>query len=170
MLVANQIVFWVDDSNGRTERILWISEDQAQVYCLDITKKSGMPIFRKVSDLLDDINRGKAVILDDDPWIKNISEIELSDTQEKKRNRAWNFVSRLISNENLPAIFNKEQRGKIMSKIAEESNVNMLYLYRQLFRYWQRGMSKNALIPDYELSGGKGKQLLDEGYIRKVGP
>lgn len=158
MLVANQIVFWVDDSNGRTERILWISEDQAQVYCLDITKKSGMPIFRKVSDLLDDINRGKAVILDDDPWIKNISEIELSDTQEKKRNRAWGFVSRLISNDNLPAIFNKEQRGKIMSKIAEESNVKVLYLYRQLFRYWQRGMSKNALIPDYELSGGKGKQ------------
>ena len=63
-----------------------------------------------------------------------------------------------------PEIYYRNQRGPLIQKIIQEYNEgrekNKLIersVYKYLRRFWQRGKVKNALLPDYANSGGKGK-------------
>lgn len=157
MIAVNQIISWHDEFKGRVDRILWISEEQNALYAIDITKKKGLPVFYHVTDVSNAIETGKATWVDDDPWSLHFFEEELSPAQREVRDKAWNIIVELTGMENEPAIFIKKQRGAMIRKVAEKHNLREYYIYRHLFRYWQRGLNKNALIPDYVFSGGKGK-------------
>ncbi len=71
------------------------------------------------------------------------------------RDRAYNAISPLLNN--YPELFDKKLRNKhiklLLNKIAEPR----LYVTRQLRRYWQRGMSPDALAPDYINCGAPGE-------------
>lgn len=157
MIAVNQIISWHDEFEGRVDRILWISEEQNALYAIDITKKKGLPVFYHVTDVSNAIENGKATWVDDDPWSLHFFEEELSPAQRDVRDKAWSIIVELTGMENEPAIFIKKQRGAMIRKVAEKHNLREYYIYRHLFRYWQRGLNKNALIPDYVFSGGKGK-------------
>ncbi|MEA4834727.1 MAG: Mu transposase C-terminal domain-containing protein [Anaeromusa sp.] len=157
MIAVNQIISWHDEFEGRVDRILWISEEQNALYAIDITKKKGLPVFYHVTDVSNAIETGKATWVDDDPWSLHFFEEELSPAQRDVRDKAWSIIVELTGMENEPAVFIKKQRGAMIRKVAEKHNLREYYIYRHLFRYWQRGLNKNALIPDYVFSGGKGK-------------
>lgn len=55
--------------------------------------------------------------------------------------------------------YTAEKRGREtkIKEIAEELNVTPTKVKKLLSRYWQRGMNKNAMLPDYANSGGKGR-------------
>nr|WP_320146316.1 Mu transposase C-terminal domain-containing protein [uncultured Anaeromusa sp.] len=157
MIAVNQIISWHDEFEGRVDRILWISEEQNALYAIDITKKKGLPVFYHVTDVSNAIETGKATWVDNDPWSLHFFEEELSPAQRDVRDKAWSIIVELTGMENEPAIFIKKQRGAMIRKVAEKHNLREYYIYRHLFRYWQRGLNKNALIPDYVFSGGKGR-------------
>lgn len=52
----------------------------------------------------------------------------------------------------------KTYRNQIFKKISEESGISLSTVKKLFSRYWQRGMSKNALLPDFINSGAKGKE------------
>lgn len=56
--------------------------------------------------------------------------------------------------------------ARINQTIAEHATTKQT-LYRLLRRYWQRGQTANALLPDFKNSGGKGKNRLSKG--KKLG-
>jgi hypothetical protein len=51
----------------------------------------------------------------------------------------------------------KSELQKIKT-IHLEKEVSINKILRLLRRYWQRGQTINALVPDYENSGGKGQK------------
>lgn len=65
-------------------------------------------------------------------------------------------------------------RSKIINQIIEEKGSTKQTIYRLARRYWQRGQTPNALIPDYKNSGAKGvKRVAQEaklGRPRKYAP
>lgn len=54
-------------------------------------------------------------------------------------------------------LLQKNGREIKIKEIAKGLNVTPTKVKKLLSRYWQRGMNKNAMLPDYANSGGRGK-------------
>ncbi len=82
---------------------------------------------------------------------------EKGSTQEIKRDQNYALIYPLISHE---LFFIPTQRGKIINEIMAQHEVTKQTLYRLARRYWQRGQTPNALLPDYRNSGAKGQKRI----------
>lgn len=162
-LFVNDLIKWEPDSeNLIIERILWIDEDYTIAFMFDINAKSGFPVSRKVSNVMEALAEGCASKLLDDPWVRIVREEDLLEKTREKRDKAWQIISGLVSQE--PSIFERNFRGSAVKECVKNYNADKTEkklaektVYAYLRRFWQRGKSKNALIGDYENSAGKGK-------------
>ncbi|MDY0190834.1 MAG: DDE-type integrase/transposase/recombinase [Desulfuromonas sp.] len=72
-----------------------------------------------------------------------------------KRDKNYDLIGPLIG-ESL--FYVPKIRSKLIAKIIEEKKTTKQNIYKLVRRYWQRGQTPNALIPDYVNSGGRGKK------------
>ena len=72
-----------------------------------------------------------------------------------KRDQNYELIKPLASE---PLFFEPKIRSKIISKIIKDTGTTKQTLYRLIRRYWQRGQTPNALIPDFMNSGAKGEK------------
>ncbi|WP_077706556.1 Mu transposase C-terminal domain-containing protein [Virgibacillus dokdonensis] len=153
MIMINQVYQNVDDENRRI-RIIELEEDH--LYWVDIDAISSMP----KKELLKNIETEKEqhrMLLISDPYARGVMEEDLTDIQIKKRNKDWEIIeSHFFPNKE--GLLKKQGRERIIKKIASECGISQYKVKQVLSRFWQRGMHKNALIPDYDKSGGKGKE------------
>ncbi|MEO1432221.1 MAG: Mu transposase C-terminal domain-containing protein [Cyanobacteria bacterium J06633_8] len=164
-LFVNDLIEWVDElGNSFIERILWIDEGYVIAFTIDINVTTGFPVSKRVSDIQEDINEGRALKLKKDPWARIVRDEDLSAKNRDVRDKYWNIISSIVNQE--PSIYYREQRGSLVKQVIEEYNNNRSdgegklierSVYTQIRRYWQRGKKKNSLLPDYTKSGGKGK-------------
>ena len=62
------------------------------------------------------------------------------------------------------------QRGQLIARANAAHGVSHPTIYRYLRRYWQRGQTPNALLPDYCNSGGKGKVRQASAGVKRGRP
>ena len=154
---VNRLIKWEDeDGMGVTERVLWVDEGGIISYTIDVWSKNALPTLRTIAELTEAIETGIAVMLDDDPTARIVAEDKISGRDKKIREQAWSIISSLVEDDD-PAIYRREKRGPLAEKTAEEFKVTKKTVYFYLRRYWQRSQTKNALLPDYGKSGGRGK-------------
>lgn len=96
-------------------------------------------------------------ILIKDPFARIINEKELTEVQVNKRNENWKFIERYWESNKYELLEKKYRENKLI-EIANSSDMSLTKVKKIFSRYWQRGMNKNALLPDYVNSGGKGKE------------
>src|SRR5699024_12795482 len=73
-----------------------------------------------------------------------------------KREEDWGYIQRYCI-PNMPDLLEKQGREGKIREIVQESNLGKTKVKKLPTRDWQRGMTKNAMLPDYCRSGGKGK-------------
>lgn len=83
-----------------------------------------------------------------DPFMRIIDDKELSENEIIKRNEDWELVYKYWK-ENKKEILDKTKRNLIFKDISEKYGKPLIKVKRLFSRYWQRGMNKNALFPDY---------------------
>ncbi len=83
---------------------------------------------------------------------------------QRKRDHNHELILPLITE---PFFYIPKVRSAIVNRIIENSGSTKQTLYRLTRRYWQRGQTPNALIPDYKNSGGKGNKRIATG--KKLG-
>ncbi|MDJ0577722.1 MAG: DDE-type integrase/transposase/recombinase [Xenococcaceae cyanobacterium MO_234.B1] len=157
-LYVNDLIEWLDDSGETTvERIVWLDENYILAFLFDINTNKGVPYPKRISEIEEAIAEGYALKLKSDPWLKIVTEDNLSEKEKEIRNRAWDVISELVQQE--PDIFDRSIRGSLVNKaiIDYKEKIIKKTIYGYLRKYWQRGKNKNALLPDYYNSGGKGK-------------
>jgi hypothetical protein len=118
----------------------------------------GFPQSKSVNEIREAISDGRASKVKFDPWARLVRDEELSDVEKNIRDKAWSMIERLISSENEPSIYYRNVRGSLVKQVAQQHEAIERTIYQYLRRFWQRGKCKNALLPDYINSGGKGKQ------------
>lgn len=91
-----------------------------------------------------------------DPYAKAIPDNELTEVQIRKREEDWYIVEKYILH-NMSELLNKQGRENKIQEIVKDSGLGKTKVKKLLSRYWQRGMNKNAMLPDYANSGGKGR-------------
>jgi hypothetical protein len=153
MIVANSVFKYIDSEDGKRIRIIDIIDKY--VYLVNIDANTSMPQKEFLTTIEEEIE-GQKLMEIRDPFSRAINEKKLSQAQIEKRNAAWEFIEKYWEI-NKYELINKSSREHKLKEIADDSSLSVLKVKRILSKYWQRGMSKNALLPDYINSGGKGK-------------
>ncbi|CAN7691518.1 hypothetical protein LJR289_005521 [Pseudoduganella sp. LjRoot289] len=152
-------------ADGKTIRVLWIDTAQASAYVYDVQAHSAEAELARVAMLQDDLVTGRARLLQDDPYMVVVNQDLLPAKHLALRARAWEIVRELTAME--PAIYEPRRRGQLVAEYTQRHGVSHPTIYRYLRRYWQRGQTPNALLPDYANSGGRGKtRAASEGVKR----
>ena len=153
---VNQLLRWVED--GRVERVLWLDLSGNGLFVIDIQGKTALPRFLEKTVL--DLARsdGRLIVESIDPAMRFLREDSVPPKQRERRDFAWAIIHPLISMQ--PDIFITDKRGHLVRKAVDEHRITKQTIYRLLRRYWQRGMTPNALLLDYYRSGAAGKDDL----------
>ncbi|MFU8648179.1 Mu transposase C-terminal domain-containing protein [Lysinibacillus sp. RSDA_15] len=166
MIYINQVLQSVKDST----RIRIIEIEESYVYIVNIDANTSMPKKELYSSLVTDIEQKECLIIAD-PFARAVAEDELTEVQIQKRDTDWEIIQTYCL-EHMNSLLKKNGREIHIKEIAEALNVTPTKVKKLLSRYWQRGMNKNAMLPDYANSGGRGKtkKLSDDkvGRPRRV--
>lgn len=154
MISVNSVFKYMDIENG--ERIRVIETDEDNIYIVNIDAATSMPRSEKLEKLQEEIKTEKLIEIKD-PFLKILEDKELTPVQIRKRDSDWKLIEDYWE-DNKIKLLKKAYRNKIFKNISEESGVSLSTVKKLFSRYWQRGMSKNALLPDYINSGAKGKE------------
>jgi hypothetical protein len=165
---VNTLIEWdSDEGKPHVERLLLIDPTGTDVVTIDVKDKKGMPVFRRLEELK------QAVIADRAHILLNAglyAAPTLPDEDHKKyavyvkrRDEAWGLIAPLVEIQN-HKILNRRERGRLVAELVERTGRRKKLIYDLLRRFWQRGMTKDALVPDWQNSG-----ILKEGRVRQVG-
>ncbi|MEC1180499.1 Mu transposase C-terminal domain-containing protein [Metasolibacillus meyeri] len=151
MIYINQVLQSVKDST----RIRIIEIEESYVYIVNIDANTSMPQKELYSTLVTDVEQKEWLIITD-PFARVIAEEDLTEVQIQKRDKDWEIIQTYCL-EHMSSLLQKNGRETKIKEIAVELNVTSTKVKKLLSRYWQRGMNKNAMLPDYANSGGRGK-------------
>lgn len=153
----NMLLDWVTaDGAPKVERILWLSPATDRVVLIDIMDADSMPHEASLQDLSTGEEAGDFRALVGDPHALAVVESEILEKHRRRRDRAWALISPILELAN-GGMFDESVRYHAISKICTEQKVPEVSLYRYLRRFWKRGQTKNALLPDYKNSGAPGQ-------------
>ncbi|MGJ8742326.1 Mu transposase C-terminal domain-containing protein [Clostridium botulinum] len=150
MIAVNSVFQYID---GERIRIIYIIDKFA--YLVNIDTATSMPKRELIKTIEEEIVYKKLILIKD-PFAKIIDENNLSKVQIYKRDKDWDFILKYWD-ANKQFLLEKNTRNKTFKEISKLSGLGLTKVKKVFSRYWQRGMSKNALLPDYKNSGGKGK-------------
>ena len=147
-ICVNQV--YRDMRSDKQFRMLWKEPDPAGsfIYWLD---KPSIPQRVALADLDDAIEHGW-IVEDKDPFV-----LQKEPTEEEKqfRNAVWDKMKEALLDE--PGIYDRKIRAEHLRRIEKESGEKQQNLYKRLRRYWQRGKTPDAFLPDFNARGAKGK-------------
>lgn len=179
-LAVNALVAWSDETDAagghRTERLLWTDAERFQVVTIDVYDQHAMPVLRVYSDLAQALADGSAYIVSPEPpefASLRRPERDIKPQHKKRRDAAWRLIAELVADEDVRFLLDAKHRGQRIARVAAETGAPKKSIYAYLRRYWQAGQIRNALLPAYERSGGKGRRRLaqdgDEHTARRLG-
>lgn len=157
-LCVNDLIKWKSESEeDNIQRVLWIDQDNIHAYVIPVLKKQCIPELKRVQDILYAIENNLAEKLQEDHWISYTPDENIDRKYIILRDKAWSIISQICDYKNEPDIFNRNYRRKLIVDTSEKFDISDRAIYKYITRFWQRGKNKNALLPDYCNSGGKGK-------------
>ncbi|RCU51049.1 transcriptional antiterminator [Corallincola holothuriorum] len=159
-MLLNQVYQYTDSD----ERVRIVYETIEFVWLINIDDDSAWPISKPIPELRE-LTINKTIKSINEPF--TFSLVEINSPQSTKRDQAYSLLKILL--EEHSKLFNKSSRNQLIRSAVEQTGKPRIYFVRQLRRYWQRGMTPNALLPDYYRCGGKGKsrRKIDKKLGRK---
>jgi hypothetical protein len=134
-------------SEGCIDRVLWINQSGAEAVTIDIRNPKAWPIRHRIPDLVSAIGRDELRILTVDPYGCLVQpEDQIKATHREHREKSWSIIAPLIDSGD-PRIFNYRSIDSPVHARAREKGKRKGTVYELLRRYWQRGQTKNALLP-----------------------
>ncbi|MEQ3660620.1 MAG: transposase [Glaciecola sp.] len=147
MLRVNEVFSF----EGELHRVLRLDKDC--FYLIDISNTKGLPRAEayRVFEALADTGE---IVRADDPYMYLQSLSLPSDSSPlAKLNEKYSTILPIIED---ARSLDKKARALLILKICEETKKSQSTIYRLLRRYWQRGQTKYALLPDYGQSQSAG--------------
>lgn len=155
-------------SNNERIRIIYVNYTENLCYYVFLEKILSMPIVNTVSHIEKEYDSSHLVEVID-PYFLMKTDKDLSDKEISKRDEAWQIIEKYWDSRK-EDLLTKTTRMSIFQEIADIESIPLMTVRRIFSRFWQRGMNRNALLPDYAKSGGKGKEkkLKEKNGRRRV--
>lgn len=137
-------------------RIIEVDVEQDLAIVVNLSKEKSLPQIYKYSQLEEEMEAGVLINVRD-PYLRAIDEKKLSASEREKREKKWMIISKYWESER-EKLLSKDKRSELFKQISEKEGISESYIKRLFSKFFQRGMTKNALLPDYEKSGRKGTE------------
>lgn len=124
--------------------IVWISIDN----------KNAFPELIASDEFNIKLSNNELILVQDPYEYINLLNPDEDSIQFKKRNENFMIIQDIINKEEI--LINAKIRTVKIKETHQQKGVSTNTILRLLRRYWQRGQTINALIPDYENSGARG--------------
>jgi len=156
----------------RTVRVLWIDRVRALVYTFELGQPCAQPRAEALQAVAGDVLARHARLLLHDPYAAPPPAPLLPQKHRDLQARAWAIVRSLQAE--VPALYDARERAVLVARCAEAHGVSRPSVLRYLRRFWERGQTADALLPDYGNSGARGKtrgasEGVKRGRPRKAG-
>jgi hypothetical protein len=164
MLRVNEVLRFEDTPH----RVLTLDGDH--FYVIDIIDSKGLPWKMEYSAFEDLANTGK-VFREEDPFL-HLQSISLPSDSPKLAtlDEKFSAILPILEGGN---VMDKKARSQLMIEVSAKTKKSRSTIYRLLRRYWQRGQTKYALLPDYgqDAEAGKRRQFTNKkpGRVRVFG-
>lgn len=170
MFLPNDVLQYV--MPPRAVRVLWIDRQRALACTFDLARGHGRPRLVALPALAEDVLAQRARLLQQDPYAAPPPPPRLPRKHREMQEKAWAIVAGLQAR--APALYEPRERAALVAAAAEQHGVSRATVLRYLRRYWERGQTPDALLPDYGNSGARGKTRgasdgIKRGRPRKAG-
>jgi putative transposase len=157
-LYVNSIVEWKNETGeARLERVLWIDPADDKVVLIDIDEPKAWPSWCEMAALQSGLETGEARLLLIDPYACLMQpEHQIKLKHREHRDKSWNLVSPLVHQ--VPRVFDYWSRTSPIHARARRRGKRKGYFYDLMRRYWQRGQTKNALLPLFNNCGWRSRE------------
>ncbi len=149
-VVLKNDLFRFREESDKIYRILWTSSDNKQFFAIDVNASNAWPELFETDFIFESVKTEEIVYGVEDEFAFIHNETDLSAASREKREQLWIDIEPLLIE---PDIYDKRKRNYLLKGCTTEHGKCRRTLQRNLRRYWQRGMNKNALLPDYKNSG-----------------
>lgn len=167
MLIRNDLLEY-GEPNAKLIRILWLHPEKPVAIIIDVDTEYAKPELIQVETLKDDLHYGKARLLTEDKFLTALKGMVLTVRMKEIRDNAWKTIKNLVNNE--PYIYDPKWRGPKVIETAAEFSTSKPTVYKNLDRYWRRGQTSNALIPNYANCGVKGNERNFDVNVKRGRP
>lgn len=167
MLSVNQLFEWqnLEKADPQIERVLWIDPSGTDVVTIDINDPFAQPTWHKHEHLLTALTANHITLVPYDPYAAiQLRDEEISLAQRQCLDKAWAAIAPIIASKELA--FEPHQRGRLVIQAVKRTGRSETTIRKDLRRYWQGGQTINALLPRFNLCGGKGKLRQNQGSKR----
>jgi putative transposase len=164
-LCVNQIIEWLAPEDvsavSAVERILWIDPSASQIATIELTEQRALPRLHRYDEVVSALDTGAARVATVDPSAgRLLPEQEIPESHRRRRDEAWELIAPLVADRDPEIMLSRKRRGKLVAEIAVRSGRNKSSIYGLLQQYWKGGGTKNALLPNFDRCGGRGKRRL----------
>jgi hypothetical protein len=128
-------------------------------FSVKLTGDTSVPKYYKLSDLEADFEDGNLIICAD-PYDIQINESRLTPKSIEQRDKHWDIINYHWQKDKEKFLF-KQSRKMLIEEIASTNNMTIRMVRRLLTRFFQRGMNRNSMLPDY-VNSGRGKRPGDK--------
>ena len=166
MFLPNDVIRYA--APARTLRILWIDGAQALAHCFALGTAHALPHALPLCALQADVAAGRACLLATDPYAAPPAPPSLPQPYRDRQAKAWAIVGALQAQ--APALYDARARAALIGASARRHGVSRPTILRYLRRYWERGQTPDALVPDYGNSGARGKTRASNAGVKRGRP
>jgi len=146
------------DGNQEIVRVLHVDRAADSVHVIRIDRSDVLPQSHRFSELEAGLADNRIRVLTADPFAHlQMPEETIPAKHRRRRDTAWAIIESIVTAPNQAAM-NPESRGQLVRAAIEKIGSTKKHVYRYLRRYWQAGMTRNALLPYFHLCGARGKE------------
>lgn len=161
-IYVNEIIR--DAVHEKTYRVLWISAPISFLYWISLDTAERIPKKLDAAEVRAGLESGDYVAVGE-AEIPLVAEDDLTDEAKKHRDRIWNMLKDVLEKE--PDIYEAKPRAALLRMVAQKNGMRANNLYPYLAKYWKRGKTPNAFLPDYR-NCGRSRDYEKGGY-KKLG-
>jgi hypothetical protein len=155
------LIKWIGEEGF--ERVLCYHPGGEHYYCISPEGNTAWPFLRKRTEVEDALKEGKAIVVAEDPWVSALRP-QLPREHEKMRDDAYEVIRELVEDKQC-LVYDRRTAGPEIRRAAathslqeDKKPVHVTTVYKYLRRYWQRGAIPDALQPNLNRCGGRGKE------------
>lgn len=158
ILIPSEIIQKTDTKTNEVvlkKLILWTCPKNETLATIDLLKKGSWPVLEDATSLKNQIATGECSTIASSMDFTSHDEDEIPDNHRHIRDQAWEAIKEIIAIE--PDAYVKMERSRAINEACERTGLSRNAVKKHLLRYWHRGRRKNALLPDFNLCGGRDK-------------
>ena len=153
-----------DVIHEKTYRVLWISAPISFIYWISLDTAERIPKRLDTAEIRAGLDSGDYVAVEE-TRIPLVAEDDLTDEEKMHRDRIWNMLKDVLEKE--PDIYEAKPRAALLRMVAQKNGMKANNLYPYLAKYWKRGKTPNAFLPDYRNCGRS--RNYEKGGYKKLG-